>query len=308
MKKRELKKFNLYLLLNNKKLKNMAITKIIYTPRVFANAAERFNFTTSYQGISNFAALIANVAGLRFVADDSGAKWENNRTCGKFVSSYVQRFAINADVYQFITSQIAEKINADFGAGVPAANSDAAFLATLFFNIGSLKTENWTSIGYTDAVTYYSGSRFLIPARFFPVTDFASNTVINGVAGIYGANSIVNGANTIKIVELTSFVNKAYVVEIFNYGADGTFNSLGTASGVVAAGGIISNTIDITYTPGTPVFFRVKSLDGFSGVLGTPGAYANVFKTFNLGYGAGFNGVNLELSIYDPNLEPTFTA
>jgi hypothetical protein len=170
------------------------IKTINYVPSFFATAIDRFTFSTPYNGISNLAALIYNYTGVQFVADTTGSKW-NTKNCGKFMSSNISRYGIPADAYQFITNQIATRINAEFVAGVAAANSDAAFLATLFFNIGTLKTSNWTTIGYTDAISYFGSSNFFIPARFSPITDFGTNITINGVAGLYNANSIADGAN-----------------------------------------------------------------------------------------------------------------
>jgi hypothetical protein len=271
----------------------MAKTIITYVPARFYESANRFNFSTPYEGISSFAGLIAKYTGVQFIADSTGNKWNNNN-CGRFSSGNLTKYTIPVDAYQFIVHELATKINTDFGSGVPAANSDAAFLITLFVNITSLKTPNWTTLGYADAISYFGGSSFYIPLRISPKLDLGSNLVINNKAGLFGTGAIADGVNTINIVGLNNFVGNAFTLRIFNFDGTGVINSLGTAAGVVGAGGIINTSISITYTSG-PAFFRFDSLDGF--------AYndfgGNVFQAFNFGYGGNYTNINLERSDTD---------
>jgi hypothetical protein len=267
---------------------------IIYVPTRFAESANRFTFTTSYNGISNFAALIAKYTSIQLVPDTTGNKIDYNG-CGRFSSGKLTKYALPLDVYNFIVTQLADKISADI-VGKTALNSDAAFLITLFVNIGYLKTSEWGAVGYADAVTYFSGNSFFLPLRFSPKTELGENITINGIAGIFGTNSIADGANSILINGLTSFVGKSATVEIYNYaGVGGTFNSLATATGTVGAKGDLSLNPSITYTPGDLVFFRFNSIDSFAS-----GVYAGkVFQAAKLGYGASFNGASLERMVDD---------
>lgn len=268
---------------------------ITYVPNArFAEAANRFTFSTPYNGISNFAALIYKYSGVQLVADTTGNKVDYNG-CGRFSSGKLTKYALPLDVYNFIVTQLADRISSDI-AGKVAQNSDAAFLITLFVNIGYLKTSQWGAVGYADAVTYFSGNSFFLPLRFSPKTDLGENITINGIAGLFGTDSLVNGVNSIKIGGLTSFVGKNCSVEIYNYaGVGGTFNSLGTADGTVGAKGDLSLSASITYTPGDAVYFRFSSIDSFAN-----DAYAGkVFNGAKLGYGASFNGASFERMIDD---------
>jgi hypothetical protein len=262
--------------------------KNVYVPtNSFATAANRYAFTTSFEGVSTFSAFAAKFMNMRFFEDTVGNKVDYN--CGNFASGKLIKTPMKWTAWRFAVDQFATKINSDFGSGVPAANSDAVFLLSLFVNMSYIQTEKFTTCGYTDFINYWEDPTHFVPARFSP--QILPSVTANGIVLGNGTGALVDGTNTIKAIGLDIFNGYEGKFEIKTIGGDGNYSILGTNTATVTAG-IFNVAVTISYTSGllVPVF----SLQAFSHA----DYGGNVFNT-NFQIGTGYAGVQADLEIFD---------
>lgn len=265
--------------------------QIIYVPSVYSNATARYNFLESYNGINNFADFVSTYAGVMFRGDATGSRIDYK--CGvTFNAGKLNKFSMKLDAWYWAVNQLLTDINISIGRG-SATNSDALFLLSLFTNLSYFKTSNFGI--FTDAVSYFSNKSFFVPCRFSPNLNIGDSTVINGVVGVFGTNSIVDGANTVTISGLDSLNGKSATFAFKHIDGSGNIVNMNSATATIT-GGKFTGTLTIALTPGEKVYPVFTSINGW--VISDFGG--NIVSA-NIGFGAGFAGANAANMIDDGN-------
>jgi len=271
--------------------------QIIYVPSVYSNATSRYNFVESYNGIHNFADFVSTYAGIIFRGDAAGSRIDSK--CGvSFNAGKLTRFSMKLDAWYWAVNQLLTDINTSIGSGV-AVNSDAVFLLSLFTNFSYFKTENWGI--FTDAVSYFSNATFFVPCRIFPNMDIGDNTVIGGIVGTYGTNSIVDGANIVSVSGLASLNGKSATMAFKHIDGSGNIANLSTATATIT-NGVWTGTITISLTPGERVYPIFTSVAGWA-----IADFGGNIVASNIGFGAEFAGANAANMIDVTNKSFVFT-
>lgn len=263
--------------------------QIIFVPAVIGNSFATYELATAYNGITNLSAIIAKYADVTLRGDTAGNKTECN--CAPSLDGFkFNSITLPFDVWVTVVNDIATNIQNALGSGVAATSLQIAaeYVAPYFLNISFWNKTGWDA---TTAAAYYASRNPNISLRFVPHGSQGGNNSIGGNVGFFG-NSVVNGANLIRIGGFTAMNGKSVTVTISGINGSGNYTSVGSATATIASG-IFSASISATITPGTTYFVGITS----ASIFAHSDFGGSVFNGINIGYGKDFAGVNAGLQI-----------